>query len=1115
MIGPIPIDNINIDNISNNNEDNNINGNGNTNDAQQRRNRELWMEHERRQRTIRFLMMFLMMLILMDGEQQSANEELNRKKNKSLRSSSRGHNKYNKSNDDGSGSGSGSGSSGDGSSSSSSSSSSADNLPKDLFRTRDELDQKIHQALYSYDVNDNNSSSNSNKNNPRLKALFDLNNGVDEEKKIWDWVKDDFESTLKEKKAKNGNDEGNDKEKNHNQGKGKGKSSSRQTESLTEEKETESSQLLLEEAKRKVYHYPRNATGHFRGYWTRIDNSNDNQPPSSTNPSSLSSKTDGKTEKGGNDQDAADSNDDEEPGRVLATHEEVKAEIQNTQRHFNVKDSVGVFILPKGTQIVGRVQEQMELFLMDTDSIDMNTGSNSKDKDEATGKGKGKDKDVKMMTMTTTILNKNNNNNTTKGEGKEEDAPSSQLIKIPKPEPDPLYITEPEGRLHFHFFSRSIRGMKEISLIDGYVKIRDINNYGFTDPRKHLFLRLHGVIIHSIGKISLVANDGPLRSAFVIFNSGLEEDENTDRFDGMSTGDKERNNENLVGAVEDTANKQGIERRRLQESIHRLKNIEDVAKNDSDVNHAGNGGGKTLKDKIEDIRTRALWIYSDLFDAAETGGSDWKLFSSNVETQKSDNWYDFVRSNPKEKEMADEMGSQETPFMLKRRRLLQEEDVESDVDKKSSDTPDATKKDDYSPEGELWTSSFVQAYPYVPYEKNVTIKSNDALLKKTHQSIPEMFFNKYCEFEINLDVNETQWTVSEWREMGKRIIRDIYSVNPFASENISDNQNDDEFSDDEISHDDSLLQHSQERDEALVMNLVGTMESPNCDFTLSLNATAFRTDWEQTKYKATIYSVYMMLASLAQIVVLLRQLIHAQSQLATRVSLLCIGWHTVIDAVLCIEHIMLCLMVPPISTAFCKYIMMNCYNYILSLFNKTYNWNQSAFDLAIVMVALFKFLLFYVIEMKYMVMIMEARSSAAGLPNSASDVRRRLAALQFRFFSGLFLSIIGIWYFIFGQYRRKLVFMVMYSFWVPQIIYNIFTEAKKPLHKHFIYGNSITRLNLPLILFGIPKNFMQEIEPEFPLDHQLCLMLIIWVAIQTGLLMGQMKYGARFMIPQR
>lgn len=167
------------------------------------------------------------------------------------------------------------------------------------------------------------------------------------------------------------------------------------------------------------------------------------------------------------------------------------------------------------------------------------------------------------------------------------------------------------------------------------------------------------------------------------------------------------------------------------------------------------------------------------------------------------------------------------------------------------------------------------------------------------------------------------------------------------------------------------------------------------------------------------------------------------------------------------------------------------------------------------MVALFKFLLFYVVEMKYMAMIMEARSSAAGLPNSASDMRRRVATLQLRFYSALFITIIAIWYLIVGQYRRKLVFMIMYSFWVPQIIYNAITNSKKALHHHYIYGNSATRLGLPFILFGIPKNFMQEIEPEFPSDFTLCWMLLIWVAIQTGVLFGQSKFGARFMIPTR
>ena len=167
------------------------------------------------------------------------------------------------------------------------------------------------------------------------------------------------------------------------------------------------------------------------------------------------------------------------------------------------------------------------------------------------------------------------------------------------------------------------------------------------------------------------------------------------------------------------------------------------------------------------------------------------------------------------------------------------------------------------------------------------------------------------------------------------------------------------------------------------------------------------------------------------------------------------------------------------------------------------------------MVALFEFLLFYVVAMKYMAMIMEARSRAAGQPSSANDIRRRFAALQLKFYFVLLFALITTWYLGLVQYRKKFVFMTMYSFWVPQIIYNVITETKKPLHNQFIYGNSIIRLNLPLLLFGIPGNFMQEIEPELSLDFSLCWMLMIWIGIQTGLLVGQSKYGARFMIPAR
>ena len=48
-----------------------------------------------------------------------------------------------------------------------------------------------------------------------------------------------------------------------------------------------------------------------------------------------------------------------------------------------------------------------------------------------------------------------------------------------------------------------------------------MNDRSFTSNMKHLTLRVKGVVLHSLGKVSLVANDGQLRSALVIKNNNI------------------------------------------------------------------------------------------------------------------------------------------------------------------------------------------------------------------------------------------------------------------------------------------------------------------------------------------------------------------------------------------------------------------------------------------------------------------------------------------------------------------------------------------------------------------------------------------------------------------
>jgi len=1032
--------------------------------------RSAWIEHERRQRSIRFLMMILMMLILMDGE-QNANEEMKKKHEQHsqfLRSQYKGGKHLNLQNSNSSNStllGGGVGSD------------SVWNhtvndtayylngtviMVQDLWNVRQQFDDKIRNSIQQ---------------DKRLVALNGLNDGIDKEQEIWDWAKIHYQD--EDDKQETDNDTNKEKEQKQilTAATGIGKTST------SEEKKQNQKENDMDKAKEMVYHYPRNATGHFRGQWTRM-NISTTSATTSTSPSTneftatTTATTSTSTSTPTTGMDATNSQNNLNKTEFLM-HTQARNEILNDKRrYFKVQEEhLGIYILPPMKRIHG--DEDVEKLL----TLDIGDDDNGNSSDATSNPKKDTEPKGRIRGVTTT---------------QSISSPTTQDMQ-------PLYITESNGKLHFHFYSRPIPGMKEMSLIHGFMKIRDMNDLGFTNPKKHLFLQVRGVILHSIGKISLVANDGLLRSALFLFDE--QDDEAANGGNGGIQQVVRKQQEIDVGKIEESEkdeieyNEQEVrQRRKLQETIldldttlkhshnilHQQTNpaAETEAASTTIINPEATSSTQKQKmsfmDQIDNIRDRALWIYSDFFDRIDAGeNNDWSLFSSS--SSSSSNELGNMEDNYFVVPGDDSIGynhENEEPLLLEERIWAN--------DKRQPRRLSETEKSDQKYAST--SLSFAYPYPFMPHNhelEHLTPKFDEA---RTNANIPDQFFNRFCEFEINLDVEHTKWTVSEWREMSKRIIRDVQSVNPFSNKSATWWTNDDEALEDDGNTSESEATHSSTtslRDEALVMNLVGTMESPNCDFALQVNATAFRMDWEQTKYKATIYSAYMILACLAQIILLLRQLIHSQSSSqAARVSLLCIGWQTIIDAILCIGHCMLCLMVPPVSTAFA-------------------------------MVSLFKFMMFYVIEMKYMVIIVQARNNAEGNQPSASEARRRLAVLQFRFFTAFLSAIIAIWYLALGQGRKKLCFMVMYSFWIPQIIYNVITESKKPMHKHYIYGMSITRLSLPLILFGVPNNFMQEIEPEFPSDNWLCIMLTIWVGIQTALLIGQSKYGARFMIPAR
>ena len=121
--------------------------------------------------------------------------------------------------------------------------------------------------------------------------------------------------------------------------------------------------------------------------------------------------------------------------------------------------------------------------------------------------------------------------------------------------------------------------------------------------------------------------------------------------------------------------------------------------------------------------------------------------------------------------------------------------------------------------------------------------------------------------------------------------------------------------------------------------------------------------------------------------------------------------------------------------------------------------------------------------------------------------------LHLRFYVAL-IGCFLLFFYVWESYKTIYV-LSLYSFWVPQIIQNIITEAKRPLHPYYIHGMSFTRMIAPLYIFAVQNNFLKEVYPDSQTNLFMCELLVIWVGIQSAVLEAQGRYGARFMIPAR
>lgn len=256
-------------------------------------------------------------------------------------------------------------------------------------------------------------------------------------------------------------------------------------------------------------------------------------------------------------------------------------------------------------------------------------------------------------------------------------------------------------------------------------------------------------------------------------------------------------------------------------------------------------------------------------------------------------------------------------------------------------------------------------------------------------------------------------------------------------------------------------------------SMVGTLRSEDCGYELQVRASWFRL--EDYYRKAMNYSLMIIFTVPAQIYLLVKQTEYSGTQAGmAKISLACVGWQAVLDSYQCLMHLTAGIIVETLFHSF----------------------STAAF---------FQFTLFSVFEMRVLLQIWKSRR-----PNSEQnwlEIRRDLSALYSRFYGGFLLGFVIMYWCADSPW---FIALLCNSYWLPQIAWSAWHNAKKPLMPAYVLGTSAIRLLVPLYVFGCPENFVR-VKPQF----WVCWLLVVWVAAQVTALAAQHVFGPRCFIPDK
>ena len=246
-------------------------------------------------------------------------------------------------------------------------------------------------------------------------------------------------------------------------------------------------------------------------------------------------------------------------------------------------------------------------------------------------------------------------------------------------------------------------------------------------------------------------------------------------------------------------------------------------------------------------------------------------------------------------------------------------------------------------------------------------------------------------------------------------------------------------------------------------SITGTLVSENCGLDMIVNATTFKM---QKYYRKAIRYGYVAIAIVPlQLFALAKQVEYtgnSQTSLS-KLSILSIGFQATIDAYFCLAHLVFGLVVEAIFPSFA------C-------------------------IAFLEFILFSVFEMRLLLHAWKMRNAANNV-STWNDLRRELSVLYGKFYAGFFGG--GFVLFALRQFPL-LCTLLLSSYWIPQIGWNMYNNSRKPLLPSYILTISATRLFLPLYFFGCPANFARNEQ-----NLLLCSAVVLYFLAQVIILLSQ------------